>query len=110
MLKNNLFRTFQLNTQLTYFNKSIKLDYTHCISVLDLLSGTKHPVHQQYVEQYVKAYYLPKDLLEVWITEQKNLGNYSIKHLIGLIHCSCSNDKKLRQRLLAMVENHGDKN
>ena len=78
--------------------------------MLELLSGMKHPVHQQYVEQYVKAYYLPKDLLEIWISEQKNLANYSIKHLVGLIQCSCSNDKKLRQRLLVMVESQGEKN
>lgn len=84
----------------------MQLDFTHFLSIMSLLSGMKHPIHQQYVEQYVKAFYLPKELLEEWLIEQKG---YSTKHKIGLIQCTCSNDKKLRLKLMALVENN-DKN
>ncbi|CRL04786.1 CLUMA_CG017842, isoform A [Clunio marinus] len=77
----------------------MQLDFTHFLSVLEQLSGMKHPVHQQYVDQYLKAFYLGS-ALEEFITTQ---NNYSLKHKTGLIVCAC-NDKKLRQKLLALVE------
>lgn len=81
----------------------MQLDFTHFLSVLELLSGMKHPVHQQYVDQYLKAFYLGSSL-EEFITTQKS---YSSKHLIGLINCAC-NDKKTRQKLLSLIENSND--
>lgn len=78
----------------------MQLDFTHFLSVLEVLSGSKHPVHQQYVDQYLKAFYLGS-ALEDFITTQKS---YSSKHVVGLINCAC-NDKKLRQKLLSLVEN-----
>uniref|UniRef100_A0A182PG97 Syndetin C-terminal domain-containing protein n=1 Tax=Anopheles epiroticus TaxID=199890 RepID=A0A182PG97_9DIPT len=79
----------------------MQLDFTHFWSLLEIVSGGKHPEHRAYVEQYVKAYYLPKDLLEQWLLEPHG---YSAKHLAGLVQCACSSDKKTRQRLLALVE------
>lgn len=32
------------------------------------------------------------------------LQEYSVKHLIGLISATCQNNKKTRQRLIALVE------
>lgn len=81
----------------------MQLDFTHFISILEIISGSKYPDHRAYVEQYIKAYYLPKDLLEEWLREGGNRG-YSVRHLTGLVQCACSSDKKLRQRLLALVE------
>lgn len=77
----------------------MQLDFTHFLSVLVTLSGTKHPQHQQYVDQYIKAFYFGS-ALEEFITTQKS---YSSKHMVGLINCAC-NDKKLRQKLLNLVE------
>lgn len=77
----------------------MQLDFTHFMSNLEVLSGIKHPTHQQFVDQYVKAFYLGCSL-EDFITSQKC---YSAKHLIGLINCAC-NDKKLRQKLLTLVD------
>ncbi|XP_063704736.1 syndetin [Culicoides brevitarsis] len=79
----------------------MQLDFTHFLSLFDLISGKKFPEHTAFVEQYVKAYYLPKDLLEEFIATQTN---YSSKQMTGLINCACSNDKKTRQKLLAMIE------
>lgn len=84
----------------------MQLDFTHFISILEIISGGKYPEHRAYVEQYVKAYYLPKDLLEQWLVEGFGRG-YSVKHLTGVVQCACTSDKKLRQRLLALVESSG---
>lgn len=81
----------------------MQLDFTHFLSVIEVLSGMKHPVHQQYVDQYLKAFYFGS-ALEDFIVTQKN---YSPKHIVGLINCAC-NDKKLRQKLLSLVENAND--
>lgn len=77
----------------------MQLDFTHFLSVLELLSGMKFRLHQQYVDQYVKAFYLGS-ALEEFIASQ---NSYSSKHMIGLINCAC-NDKKLRQKLLSLIE------
>ncbi|XP_058063762.1 syndetin [Anopheles bellator] len=79
----------------------MQLDFTHFWSLLEIVSGGKHPDHRAYVEQYVKAYYLPKDLLEQWLLQSRG---YSAKHLTGLVQCACSSDKKTRQRLISLVE------
>ena len=77
----------------------MQLDFTHFLSVLEVLSASKHPVHRQYVDQYLKAFYLG-NALEEFVGSQKI---YSSKHIVGLINCAC-NDKKLRQKLLSLVE------
>ncbi|GAB0094360.1 Syndetin [Sergentomyia squamirostris] len=81
----------------------MQLDFTHFISLLELIAGLKFTVHQGYVDAYVKAYYLPKDLLEEWIREQKESTEYSEKQLVGLVMCTCNNDKKTRQKLLGII-------
>lgn len=81
----------------------MQLDFTHLLSILELISTLKFPVHKSYVEIYVKAFYFPKDLLAEWIQEQSDKNLYSAKHLNGLILCTCSNDKKMRQKLMAII-------
>jgi hypothetical protein len=78
----------------------MQLDFTHFLSVLQMLSGMKHPIHQQYVDQYIKAFYLGSGLDEFIMAQR----NYSARHMTALINCACS-DKKLRQKLLNLVEN-----
>jgi hypothetical protein len=78
----------------------MQLDFTHFLSMLQSLSGMKHPSHQQYVDQYIKAFYLG-NALEEFIASQKS---YSNRHMMGLINQTCT-DKKMRQKLLNLVEN-----
>jgi len=82
----------------------MQLDFTHFLSILELISGQKFAKHQQYVDNYVKAYYLPKDLLQKWLLNEKLSNNYSNKQLTGLILCICNNDKKLKQKLLNIID------
>lgn len=85
---------------LTQCRALMQLDFTHFMSLLELISGLKFPEHRGYTEHYVKAYYLPKDLLEEFV---KTNSQFSTKHLTGLIMCACSNDKKTRQKLLQLI-------
>lgn len=84
----------------------MQIDFTHILSFMELLSGYKFGGHQVYLDQYVKAYYLPKDgALKDWLQEQVVTGRneYSHKQLVGLIMCTCANDKKMRQKLLSIL-------
>lgn len=81
----------------------MQLDFTHCMSILELLSTCKYPHHRRYVDSYVKAYYMEKETLEAWIIEERNKNNYSTKQFTTLITCSCVNDKKSRQKLMALL-------
>ncbi|XP_043488884.1 syndetin [Polistes fuscatus] len=80
----------------------MQLDFTQLKLKFEQLSTLKPMPHNDYVESYIKAYYLPENSLEEWIKEHKE---YSVKHLIGLICSVCQNNKKTRQRLIASVDN-----
>lgn len=78
----------------------MQLDYTQLISKMEKISGIKPAPFQEYVEKYVKAYYLPKPSLGEFISERKE---YSTKHLTALVHCACDS-KKEKQELLALID------
>ncbi|OQV16819.1 hypothetical protein BV898_08992 [Hypsibius exemplaris] len=56
---------------------------------------------RDFIDSYVKAFYLPEEALEKWIKDHKQ---YTLKHIVGLINQSPSLTKKTRQRLLQFVE------
>lgn len=82
----------------------MQLDFTHFMSILELLSGFKFPHHHRYVDNYIKAYYMPKESLESWIVEEKIKRTYSAKQFATLIACTCINDKRTRQKLMAILD------
>lgn len=79
----------------------MQLDFTQFVSKLEKLTSLRPIPHKDYVEQYVKAYYIPEEHLEKWIREHTQ---YSSKHLLTLVQCTCQNNKKTRQRLSGVVE------
>ncbi|XP_057652521.1 syndetin [Diorhabda carinulata] len=79
----------------------MQLDFTQFLTKFEKISSLKPVPHKEYVENYVKAYYLPDLELETWIKEHKE---YSSKHLFGLVSCACQNNKKTRQKLLQVIE------
>ncbi|XP_076633373.1 vacuolar protein sorting 50 [Colletes latitarsis] len=79
----------------------MQLDFTQLKSKFETLTSLRPMPHREYVELYIKAYYLPENSLEEWIKEHKE---YSVKHLIGLISSAYQNNKKTRQRLIALIE------
>ncbi|XP_018307537.1 syndetin [Mycetomoellerius zeteki] len=79
----------------------MQLDFTQLKSKFEKVTSLRPMLHREYVELYIKAYYLPENSFEEWIKEHKE---YSVKHLVGLISATCQNNKKTRQRLIALVE------
>ncbi|CAG9862024.1 unnamed protein product [Phyllotreta striolata] len=79
----------------------MQLDFTQFLTKFEKISSLKPVPHKEYVENYVKAYYLPDNELEIWIKEHTE---YSSKHLFGLVSCACQSNKKTRQKLLQIIE------
>lgn len=78
----------------------MQLDYRQLFVKLEKISSLKPAPYQDYVDRYVKAYYLPRKELEEFVVERTE---YSNKHLLALITCACEN-KKDRQALIGLVE------
>ncbi|XP_049883214.1 syndetin [Pectinophora gossypiella] len=78
----------------------MQLDYRQLFVKLEKISGLKPVPYQDYVDRYVKAYYLPRKGLEEFIMERTE---YSNKHLQALVTCACEN-KRDRQALSAILE------
>lgn len=78
----------------------MQLDYTQLLLKLEKISGLKPVPHQDYVDRYVKAYYLPRKGLEEFVVEHPE---YSTKHLVALVSCACEN-KKDRQAMISLIE------
>lgn len=49
----------------------MQLDFTQFLSKFEKISSMRPIPHKEYVENYVKAYYLPESELEKWIKEHK---------------------------------------
>ncbi|KAK0090814.1 hypothetical protein PV325_003834 [Microctonus aethiopoides] len=81
----------------------MQLDFTQLKSKYEMITSIRPMPHSEYVETYIKAYYIPENILEEWMKEHQE---YSVKHLIGLISCVCQNNKKSRQRLISAVEEY----
>ncbi|XP_045530343.1 syndetin isoform X1 [Pieris brassicae] len=78
----------------------MQLDYRQLFVKLEKISGLRPIPYQDYVDRYVKAYYLPRDELEEFVRDR---AEYSNKHLIALVGCACEN-KRDRQALLSVLE------
>ncbi|GBP64625.1 hypothetical protein EVAR_46554_1 [Eumeta japonica] len=78
----------------------MQLDYRQLFEKLEKISGLKPVPYQDYIDKYVKAYYLPRSGLEDFV---KTHSEYSNKHLLALVTCACEN-KRDRQELSAIIE------
>ncbi|XP_013184327.1 syndetin [Amyelois transitella] len=78
----------------------MQLDYRQLFVKLEKISGLKPIPYQDYVDRYVKAYYLPRKGLEDFVRERTE---YSNKHLLALVASACEN-KRDRQALAAIIE------
>lgn len=47
----------------------MQLDFTQLMSKFEVLSSIKPIPKREYVENYVKAYYLPETTLQTWIQQ-----------------------------------------
>ncbi|XP_060086337.1 syndetin-like [Ylistrum balloti] len=79
----------------------MQLDFQQFLSKLETIVDLRPIPEREYVEAYIKAYYLPESQMESWILDHKE---YSNKQLLSLINSVDHINKKARQRLNAIVE------
>ncbi|XP_071803209.1 syndetin-like isoform X1 [Asterias amurensis] len=78
----------------------MQLDFQQFLLKLDKLTDVRPIPDKEFVETYVKAYYLSESDMEQWIKDHRE---YSAKQLLSLVNCAISS-KKARQRLTGIVE------
>ncbi|EEB14977.1 conserved hypothetical protein [Pediculus humanus corporis] len=81
----------------------MQLDYAQFVCKLEKLTTLRPIPNKEYVELYVKAYYLQENNLEEWI--KQHTTEYTSKQLEALINCACQSSRKTKQRLLQILEN-----
>lgn len=85
----------------------MQLDFTQLKSKFEKITSLRPMSHREYVELYIKAYYLPENSFEEWIKEHKvftyiNITNimwdigsfYSLPKIVAYVKCvitSCRN-------------------
>ncbi|XP_031566777.1 syndetin-like [Actinia tenebrosa] len=81
----------------------MQLDFQQYLMKLEKLTDIRPIPDREYVETYVKAFYLTENEMERWIREHKE---YSSKHVTSLVTCGVGSHitKKGRQKLLAIIE------
>ncbi|XP_053511039.1 syndetin isoform X1 [Artibeus jamaicensis] len=81
----------------------MQLDFQQFLMKLEKLTDIRPIPDKEFVETYIKAYYLTENDMERWIKEHRE---YSTKQLTNLVNvCLGSHiNKKARQRLLAAID------
>ncbi|XP_014777198.1 syndetin [Octopus bimaculoides] len=79
----------------------MQLDFQQFLTKLEKFADIRPIPEREYVETYIKAYYLPEAQLEIWLQDHKE---YSNKQLLALITSVDHINRKARQRLVNMVE------
>lgn len=79
----------------------MQLDFQQLLSNLEKIIELRPIPEKEFVEGYIKAYYLPESQFDSWLLDHKE---YSNKQLIALINSVDHLNKKARQRLITVVE------
>ncbi|KXJ15287.1 syndetin isoform X2 [Exaiptasia diaphana] len=81
----------------------MQLDFQQYLMKLENLTDIRPIPDREYVETYIKAFYLTENEMERWIREHKE---YSSKHVTSLVTCGVGSHitKKGRQKLLSVIE------
>jgi hypothetical protein len=81
----------------------MQLDYQQFLTKVESLTTIKPIPEKELVEEYIKAFYLTEPALIEWIKTRKE---YNQKQIIGLISCITNDNKKMRARLMAVIESN----
>ena len=84
----------------------MQLDFRQFIIKLEKMSGLKPVPHQQYVSNYIKAYYIPESELGSWVEQHPE---YSPSQLRALIASTSNNNNKTKQKLNNLINDLSDK-
>jgi len=78
----------------------MQLDYRQFVIKLEKLSGLKPVPYQQFVSNYIKAYYIPETELGQWVEEHQE---YSTSQLRGLVAATAYNNNKTKAKLNSLI-------
>uniref|UniRef100_A0A914ED59 Coiled-coil domain-containing protein 132 n=1 Tax=Acrobeloides nanus TaxID=290746 RepID=A0A914ED59_9BILA len=77
------------------------LDFQQLIGEMESMAGLRPLPHKSYVEEYIKAYYLPESNLETWMVQHQE---YTNNQLVALLNATSSFSKKAKSRLINVLE------
>ncbi|KAK6015832.1 hypothetical protein OSTOST_18693 [Ostertagia ostertagi] len=75
----------------------MQLDFQHLLLKLEPICGLRPVPHTAFVEGYIKAFYLPENGLEEWISKHTE---YTAKQMISLLSVATHVSKKARTRII----------
>nr|CAB3228148.1 coiled-coil domain-containing protein 132 [Phallusia mammillata] len=83
----------------------MQLDYQQFLMKLEKLTNIRPIPNREFVEAYIKAYYLTESDLESWM---KCHPEYSAKQLSSLVSCSASSysgsNRKTKQKMMSLID------
>lgn len=79
----------------------MQLDSQQLLRKLEKITTLRPLPDRDFVDAYIKAYYLPESALELWIEQHRE---YSNRQKIGLLNAVVHVSKRTRQRLIAQLE------
>jgi len=80
----------------------MQLDFQQLIVKLEKICDLRPIPDKDYVEVYIKAYYLPDSSIEKWV---KDHSEYSPKHIVSLINTMAQVTRKTRTVITSSFEN-----
>jgi len=84
----------------------MQLDFRQFVLKLEKLSGLKPVPHQQFVTNYIKAYYIPESELGQWVEQHTE---YSAAQLRALVTTNNNNNNKTKQKLNNLINDLSDR-
>jgi len=84
----------------------MQLDFRHFVMKMERIAEIKPLPYQDFVANYVKAFYIPESELEQWV---KQHPEYTSKQLVCLINSVAYSNNKTKQKLNQMVHEISDK-
>jgi len=84
----------------------MQLDYRQFIIKFEKLSGLKPVPFQQFVSNYIKAYYIPENELGQWVEDHPE---YSPSQLRALVAATAYNNNKTKQKLNNLINDLSDR-
>jgi len=84
----------------------MQLDFRHFVMKMERIAEVKPLPYQDFVANYVKAFYIPESELEQWV---KQHPEYTSKQLVCLINSVAYSNNKTKQKLNQMVHEISDK-
>ncbi|MFH4983574.1 hypothetical protein AB6A40_010283, partial [Gnathostoma spinigerum] len=79
----------------------MQLDLTQLVAKIEEKVGLKPVPHTAFVENYIKAYYLPESSLEQWIQQH---GEYTANQIITLLNVATHVSRKARARIISALD------